>query len=215
MNDSEKLSSELSDIRQIMERSSRFISLSGLSGIAAGICALIGTWFSADVIEQNKSAVRSLKRSITDINLASLSEIFGSHLFQIAMATLIAAMVSAFIFTYRRSKKTNVPIWGSTARRLTINVLVPMITGGIFLLALIQNGIYGFIAPGCLIFYGLGVLNASKYTLPETRYLGYGEILLGVLNLFFVGEGLYFWAAGFGVLHIVYGIFMWWKYERN
>lgn len=215
MNQSEKLSNELSDIKQIMERSSRFISLSGLSGIAAGTCALIGTWFSADVIEQNKSAVRMLKRSITDINLASLSEIFGSRLFQIAMITLIAAMVSAFIFTYRRSRKTNVPVWGITARRLTINVLVPMITGGIFLLALIQNGIYGFVAPGCLIFYGLGVLNASKYTLPETRYLGYGEILLGLINLFFVGEGLYFWAAGFGVLHIVYGIFMWWKYERN
>ncbi len=215
MNQSEKLSNELSDIKQIMERSSRFISLSGLSGIAAGTCALIGTWFSADVIEQNKSAVRSLKRSITDINLASLSELFSSRLFQIAMVTLIAAMVSAFIFTYRRSRKTNVPVWGITARRLTINVLVPMITGGIFLLALIQNGIYGFVAPGCLIFYGLGVLNASKYTLPETRYLGYGEILLGLINLFFVGEGLYFWAAGFGVLHIVYGIFMWWKYERN
>lgn len=215
MNESEKLSNELSDIKQIMERSSRFISLSGLSGIAAGTCALIGTWFSADVIEQNKYAVRSLKRSITDINLASLSELFSSRLFQIAMITLIAAMVSSFIFTYRRSRKTNVPVWGITARRLTINVLVPMITGGIFLLALIQNGIYGFVAPGCLVFYGLGVLNASKYTLPETRYLGYGEILLGLINLFFVGEGLYFWAAGFGVLHIVYGIFMWWKYERN
>ncbi|MBS1745577.1 MAG: hypothetical protein JST21_05365 [Bacteroidetes bacterium] len=215
MNESEKLSNELSDIKQIMERSSRFISLSGLSGIAAGTCALIGTWFAADVIQRNKAAVRSLKRSITDVNLRSLSEIFGSRLFQIAILTLIAAMVSAFIFTYRRSKKANVPVWGTTARRLTINVLVPMITGGIFLMALIQNDIYGFIAPGCLIFYGLGVLNASKYTLPETRYLGYGEILLGLINLFFVGEGLYFWAAGFGVLHIVYGIFMWWKYERN
>ena len=90
-----------------------------------------------------------------------------------------------------------------------------MVTGGIFLLALIQNGVFAFIAPGCLIFYGLGVLNASKYTLPETRYLGYSEILLGLINLFYIGEGLYFWAAGFGLLHIFYGIFMWLKYERN
>ncbi len=83
------------------------------------------------------------------------------------------------------------------------------------MLALINNKIFDFVAPGCLVFYGLGVLNASKYTLPETRYLAYGEILLGLINLFFPGEGLYFWAAGFGLLHIVYGIFMWWKYEMN
>ena len=96
-----------------------------------------------------------------------------------------------------------------------INVSVPMIAGGIFLLALIENGVYDFIAPGCLIFYGLGVLNASKYTLHETRYLGYCEILLGLICLYFPSDGLYFWAAGFGILHIIYGVFMWLKYERN
>ena len=96
-----------------------------------------------------------------------------------------------------------------------INISIPMIAGGIFLLALIKNGVYEFAAPGCLIFYGLGLLNASKYTLPETKYLGYCEMLLGLINLFFLGEGLYFWATGFGVLHIIYGVLMWWKYERN
>lgn len=215
MNETEKLTSELHDIKQIMERSSRFISLSGLSGIAAGICALVGAWFSVDVIERNKSAVRNLKRSIADADSITYSDVINSRLFQIALITFVAALILAFLFTYRRSKKTNVPIWGTTARRLIINVTVPMVTGGIFLLALIQNGVFGFIAPGCLIFYGLGVLNASKYTLPETRYLGYGEILLGLINLFSMGDALYFWAAGFGVLHILYGIFMWWKYERN
>ncbi|MEO8713105.1 MAG: hypothetical protein ABI405_13320 [Parafilimonas sp.] len=215
MNDSEKLSSELRDIKQMMERSSRFISLSGLSGISAGICALIGAWLSADVIERNKSAVHHLKRTIENADSILYGDFIHSRLFQIAVVTFIAALVSAFLFTYRRSKKTNVPIWGITARRLIINVIVPMITGGFFLLALIKNGVYGFVAPGCLIFYGLGVLNASKYTLPETRYLGYGEILLGIINLFFIGQGLYFWATGFGLLHIFYGAFMWWKYEMN
>jgi hypothetical protein len=215
MNESEKLSSELHEIKQMMERSSRFISLSGLSGISAGICALIGAWISADVIEKNRSAVRNLKISIADADPILFGDFLNSHLFQIASVTFIAALISAFLFTYRRSKNTNVPIWGTTARRLLINVTVPMITGGIFLLALIKNGTFGFVAPGCLIFYGLGVLNASKYTLPESRYLGYSEILLGLINLLFIGEGLYFWAAGFGLLHIIYGAFMWLKYERN
>ena len=215
MNDSEKLSSELNDIKQIMERSSRFISLSGLSGISAGICALIGAWLAGVVMERNKWAVHNLKRSIADTDSMLYGNFAQSHLFQIAILTFVAAAFFAFVFTYRRSKRTNTPIWGITARRLTINVVVPMITGGIFLFALIQNGVYGFIAPGCLIFYGLGVLNASKYTLPETRYLGYSEIILGLINLFFIGQGLYFWATGFGLLHIFYGAFMWWKYEMN
>lgn len=90
-----------------------------------------------------------------------------------------------------------------------------MVVGGIFLLKLIDSENYGLVAPGCLIFYGLGLLNASKYTLVEIRYLGYAQILLGIISLQMVGDGLLFWALGFGVLHIVYGAFMWWKYERS
>jgi hypothetical protein len=215
MNQSEKLSSDLHDIKQMMERSSRFISLSGLSGIAAGICALTGAWFARDVIEENRYAVSDLRSTISNTDTILHGDFVNSTLLQIATLTFIAAFLLAFLFTYRRSKKTDVPIWGTTAKRLLINVSIPMITGGIFLIALISNGTYGFIAPGCLIFYGLGVLNASKYTLPETRYLGYSEILLGLINLLYVGYGLYFWATGFGLLHIAYGAFMWWKYERN
>jgi hypothetical protein len=64
------------------------------------------------------------------------------------------------------------------------------------------------------VFYGLALVNASKYTLTDIRYLGITEIILGILNIFFLRRGLYFWALGFGVLHIIYGLVMWWKYER-
>ncbi|HEX6914466.1 MAG TPA: hypothetical protein VF145_04465, partial [Chitinophagaceae bacterium] len=126
----------------------------------------------------------------------------------------IAALAAAFIFTWLRSRKTGTPIWGTTARRLIVNVSVPMLVGGIFLWQLIQHGVFGLIAPGCLIFYGLALVNASKYTLGEIRYLGYCEILLGLISLWLPGYGIHFWALGFGVLHIVYGIVMWWKYEK-
>ena len=215
MNATEKLSSELRDIKQMMERSSRFISLSGLSGIAAGICALVGAWFARDIIEARKSIGSPAPRgSLTETDSILHGDFVNSDLLQIAILTFMAAVFVAFIFTYRRSKVTNVPIWGTQALRVLIHVSVPMIAGGIFLIALLKNGVYDFIAPGCLIFYGLGVLNASKYTLSETKWLGYSEILLGIINLFFPGQGLYFWAVGFGVLHIVYGALMWWKYER-
>lgn len=213
----------LKDIKQMMERSSRFISLSGLSGIAAGTCALIGAWFANQVIQnssgnrinRNISALHNNRNEYGTGDGTILKTYMGSSLFQIAIVVLVSALFFGFLFTYLRSKKTNTPVWGTTARRLLINVSIPMIAGGIYLLKLLDGGNYGLIAPGCLIFYGLGLLNASKYTLDEIRYLGYAQIALGLINLQFAGNGLLFWALGFGVLHIVYGGVMWWKYERN
>ena len=206
MNDQNHHLDTLQDIKQMMERSSRFISLSGLSGIAAGICALVGAWFAHGMIKEYTSASGAPSGDLSDLRL---------NLLKIAAITFIAAFILAFIFTYLRSKKTNTPVWGTMARRVMINVAIPMIAGGLYLMALINEGVYGYIAPGCLIFYGLAILNASKYTLTEVRYLAYGLLLLGIINLSFIGYGIYFWALGFGVLHIIYGSIMWWKYERK
>jgi len=209
----------LEDIKKMMDRSSRFISLSGLSGVAAGTCALIGAWFAKSVIDGGgKSGIRGisvLSTSYDDIGVNMLKSFMGSRLFWIACITLISAIVMAFIFTYIRSSKQGIPVWGVMAKRLMWNVALPMMAGGIFLLKLIEAGVYGLIAPGCLIFYGLALVNGAKYTLGEIRYLGYVMVMLGLINCWFPGYGLYFWAAGFGVLHIVYGIVMWNKYERK
>lgn len=206
---------DLQHIKKMMERSSRFISLSGLSGIAAGICALVGAWFANDVIIQNGGPSGYREIVARSLEASSLQDFMGHRLFQIALYTFLAALFSAFLFTWLRSRKNDIPLWGYTSRRLLINVSVPMIAGGIYLFKQMQFGNYGLIAPGCLIFYGLALVNASKYTLGEVRYLGYCQILLGIINCWFVGYGLYFWAVGFGVLHIIYGSVMWYKYERN
>jgi len=213
MNDQNHPLNTLQDIKKMMERSSRFISLSGLSGIAAGVCALAGAWFANNVIKDEYHADDIATMTNGNESL-SLNDWLNNELVRIAATTFIAAFVLSFIFTFWRSKRTNTPVWGAQARRLMINVAIPMVVGGIFLFALMQNKIYGFIAPGCLIFYGLALLNASKYTLYEIRYLSMSEILLGIINLGFIGYGIYFWALGFGVLHIIYGTVMWWKYER-
>lgn len=200
----------LQDIKRIMERSSRFISLSGLSGIAAGICALAGSWFAA----------KEFKPYYTEYNDRG---IYSGQDFQqlkirlliIAMAVLAAALVSAFYFIWRKAQHNKLPVWDLTAKRLIINMIIPLVAGGLFILALYQADDWKFIAPACLVFYGLALVNASKYTLTDIRYLGYCEILLGLINTQFAGYGLYFWAAGFGVLHIIYGFAMWWKYDRS
>ena len=207
----------LQDIKQMMERSSRFISLSGLSGIAAGVCALIGAWFAHRIIFPG-GIPPGTSRTYVDVSDGrgiSLHDFMGHRLFVIALITFIAAFILAFLFTWLRSRKTNTAIWGATAKRLMFNVSLPMVVGGVYLYKLVEQGTYGLIAPGCLIFYGLALVNAGKYTIGEVRYLGYAQILLGLINCWFIGYGLYFWAAGFGLLHIIYGVIMWNKYERN
>jgi hypothetical protein len=193
----------LQDIRRMMERSSRFISLSGWSGICAGVCALAGA--SAAYLRLKKHTVQG--DGIDSTNLIN-------DLLWIAGIVFIAAFLSAFFFTYQRSKKNNTPIWDPISRRLIWNTVIPMMVGGACILRLLQVGMFDMVAPVSLIFYGLALLNASKYTLGEIRYLAFGQLVLGIINLWLTQYSLLFWALGFGVLHIIYGGLMWWKYER-
>lgn len=197
----------LHDIKRIMERSSRFISLSGLSGVAAGICAIIGSWIALQWLNSYHN------------HQADFSEQDFQHLkikfLVLALAVLAAAWVSAFYFTWRKARHNNLPVWDHTSRRLVINMLIPLISGGLFILAMLQYDEWRFIAPASLIFYGIALVNASRYTLSDVRYLGIMQIVLGLVNTQFTESGLYFWAAGFGILHIVYGLIMWWKYDRK
>jgi hypothetical protein len=204
---------ELRQIRQMMERSSRFISLSGLSGVAAGCCALAGAWVAHDYVKGTRDF--RIDSGITADSTGSLQGLFNNLIFWIALATLAGALISAFVFTWLRSKKQGMPVWGVTARRLLLNMSIPLIAGAAFLLKLMEYGTFGLVAPGCLIFYGLALVNASRYTLNEIRYLGYCQLMLGLIAMGFTGYGIYFWVAGFGVLHIIYGMIMWQRYERS
>jgi hypothetical protein len=205
---------DLQHIKKMMERSSRFVSLSGLSGVSAGICALIGAWVAHPYVFGQKDFIINNDVAIAQALGEDWSIIFNTYLFWIAAVTFIAAFISAFVFTWLKSKKDDTPLWGSTAKRLMVQVSLPIIVGGLFIFRMLHFGTFGLVAPGCLIFYGLGLINASKYTLSEVKYLGYVQVLLGIISMWFVGYGLYFWAFGFGIMHIAYGIYMWYRYEK-
>jgi len=128
---------------------------------------------------------------------------------------LIAALASSTWFTWRKARKNRLPVWDRASRNLLINMLIPLVAGGLFVLGLLYHSDWEYVAPACLVFYGLALVNASKYTLTDIRYLGLLEVLLGSISMYYPHEGLYFWTAGFGVLHIIYGLIMWWKYERK
>jgi hypothetical protein len=203
---------ELKDIKRLMERSSRFISLSGLSGIAAGICGLIGAWIAYGILnDYYASGSWEIFKRFSGPEFQDLK----IKLLVLGIIVFIGAFLSSFIFTWLKAKKQNIPLWNLTSRKLFWNMIIPLSAGALFILGMIRYDDWRYVAPASLVFYGLALVNASKYTFTDVRYLGYGQIILGLINMLSIGYGLYFWAAGFGVLHIVYGAIMWWKYERN
>lgn len=207
MNEQQHLET-LSDIKRIMERSTRFMSLSGLGGIGAGVSALVGAYFAWQLVYGDAGGrVEGYGRGSETVLVF--------RLLLIACAVLVAALSAGFYFTWRKAQIQGLPIWDASARKVFVNLAIPLAAGGLFILGLLEQGYAGLAAPSCLVFYGLALVNASKYTITDIRYLGYAEIVLGIIALFNLYNGLIFWALGFGVLHILYGTIMWWKYERN
>lgn len=197
---------DISEIKAIMQRSSRFISLSGLSGVSAGIYALVGAYLAYSLLYQ-ETEFFSYKRVTTDYTTTI-------QLISIALGVLILSILTGIWLTTRKARKNKLPVWDQQAKRLLINLFIPLAAGGILCLIFINKGYIGIVAPLTLIFYGLALVNASKFTYSEIRSLGLMEITLGLLASHWIGFGLLFWAVGFGVLHIVYGGWMFFKYEK-
>ncbi|WP_276497346.1 hypothetical protein [Pontibacter litorisediminis] len=206
MNQQQDQLEALREIRSIMDRSSRFISLSGLSGIAAGLSALAGAAIVKWHFSQYNVNYYQSSGTLTWTTIQFMAAV--------ALGVLILAFSSALYFTARRARQNKQRIWDSQSRRLLLNLAIPLAAGGAFCAVLLYHGIIYLVAPAMLVFYGLALINGSKYTYGDIRYLGICEIILGLVSSFFVGYGLLSWTIGFGMLHIVYGTLMYFKYER-
>ncbi len=204
MKEQEKYLEDIKEIKDIMNRSSRFISLSGLSGVSAGIIALLGAYLAYQTVYASQDYLGYRKVELTKENL--------SMLLGIVILVLVLSIVSSTFFTVIKAKRVNQKLWDAPTKLLITNLLIPLVTGGILCLILLLNGYLGLVAPLTLIFYGLALVNASKFTLHDIRSLGILEIALGLIATHFIGFGLLFWAIGFGLLHIIYGIIMHVKY---
>lgn len=206
--ENEKYLNDISEIKNLMDRSSRFISLSGLSGILAGLYCLIGAGLAYKIIYFDTTTFGNYGDLI-------ITETMLLNLILIAASVIVLSLVTGVALCIRKAKKSDDNIWNVSSKRLVINFMIPLVTGGVFILFLIEKEILGLVAPLTLIFYGLACVNASKYTLGDVRYLGITMILLGLLSTWFLGYGLLFWALGFGVCHILYGSIMYYKYDRK
>ena len=177
---------DLASIRNMMERSAKFLSLSGLSGVLAGIYALIGA----------TAAYFTVHYPISPFNYRIYSINDGTTLYKlivIALLVLVASITTGLLLSNKKAKKSEATLWSQTARKLVVNMAIPLVTGGIFILIMLYTGHFGLAAPASLIFYGLALINASVNTFDEVRYLGYCEILLGLISATFPGYGLIFY----------------------
>ncbi|GIZ15425.1 hypothetical protein [Capnocytophaga catalasegens] len=194
---------DLQDIKQLMSKSTQFLSLSGLSGVLAGIYALVGAYWVYYLIEKHPYQCITLE-----------SWTFKAILI-IAFIVLIFSLATAYFLSLRKAKRKGEMLINTTSKRAFWNFSIPMLTGGILIILLLKNQYYGLLSPMTLIFYGLSCVNVSKYTFRDVRYLGITEIILGFLAVYFSGYGLLFWVIGFGICHILYGAIMYFKYDRN
>jgi len=206
---------DLKEIRKMMETSSKFLSLSGLSGISAGIIALIGStyaWYTINTFSvkaYHYMAIGSMKEKSSALEF---------KLIIIAILILILAVSFGFLFTYLSAKKKQHNLFTPISFKLAWSLGLPLAFGGAFSLILYLKGFYGIIGASTLMFYGLSLLNASKYVHPEIKYLAICQLVLGLLSAYYADNfeySLYFWAFGFGVLHIIYGSIMYYKYDRT
>lgn len=204
MEEKQAYQKDIESIRKLMERSVKFISLSGLSGIMAGVYALLGAFAASFLIPYPLSPVTHGVISDPHITIQLLG---------IAAAVLVASVLTGVWMSSRKAKKAGVKLWDTTSKRLVINLAIPLVTGGLFIIILVLGDHVGIVAPAFLIFYGLALINASPNVYEEVRYLGYSEIILGLICAVLQRYGLLCWAIGFGVFHILYGVVMYKKYD--
>ncbi len=197
---------DLQEIKQIMSRSSKFISLSGMSGISTGFIALSGAFIAYYIIFRDQDYLV--------LNPVKFSKLTLLSVFGIAIVTLLLSIIFAFYFTRLKTKRESGKHWNLQSRRLITNLLIPLVTGGLVCIIFLMHGFLGILPAMTLIFYGLALVNASKFTLPEIRNLGIIQILLGLLALLWIKYSLVFWALGFGIIQIIYGIIIQRKYPQ-
>lgn len=207
MDDSKAGLDDLKQIRAIMERSSTFLSLSGFAGVIVGIIAIAASIAIVMLCNSHLLTTVVLRGIQSD-------ETLRNQIVLVFTAALLLSVASAFVFSLRKAKRKALPIFNKVSLSFATHFFIPLIVGGFFIIGLASKNYYDLVLPSMLIFYGISLLSASKYTLPEISFLGIGSLGLGLLAVFFVPYALLLWAAGFGICTIGYGLFIYSKYEK-
>lgn len=205
--------SDIRHIRQLMERSRYFTGLSGLSGIAAGLFAVIGVTLLAAY--RGAGGLHPVYLSASGVGTHPWGWSMLSFTMVVAACVFLGALGSACYFTRRRMNRLGYPLVDSRTYRLLLNLAIPLVIGGAFCAGLLYQGMGELVPATMLVFYGLALLNGSHFLSEELRVLAYLELGLGLLALFLPVWGLLLWGGGFGILHLIYGAWIYYKYDAH
>ena len=193
----------LKEIKDLMARSSRFQTISGWSIVIIGIYASIvslGAW----LLLGNHEPYTWLPAFAQDFAINTPSRTILALV--IAAVLVVVSFLTVCLGSYLKTKRDNQTFaFDQTVRRSLINFFVPAIAGALFCVAMLVQGHYGLTSSIMLLFYGLALINCSHYTRSSIALLGYGQLLLGIVDCFVVHHAILFWFLGFGLLHIIYG----------
>jgi len=198
---------ELAEIKSIMERSTRFLSLSGLSGVLAGVYALAAaglTWYWIYFPSSSWGAGTAT---------LSFREVLN-RLLLLGLATLIAAVSTAYFLSKKKGSNSSQIFWTPASKRFLQALFLPVALGGFFCFALLHEQAFVLIPAATLVFYGIGLVQSAQFTLGEIKNLGYTQLALGLIASFYPDFGLLCWALGFGAFHVIYGALMYFRHER-
>jgi hypothetical protein len=199
---------DLQAIRSMMQRSSKFVSLSGWSGVMAGIYGLLAAYLAQQHLRFDPSAMEAA--ALTGLNAyAALSGMMA-----LAGGLLVLSIGTAAWMAQQKARKQGEMVWTAASRRLLTDLAVPLLTGGLLLLGLAWMGYHSLLLPTSLLFYGITLYQAGPITYAALRILGLLNITLGFFALLLPQQAMLFWAAGFGLMHIVYGLFIHFRYEK-
>jgi hypothetical protein len=169
-------------IRETMERASSFTAVPGWGGVAMGASALVA------------AGVSRLARTPEEWLGIWLAEAF------LAAAIGIWAIAA-------KARRSGVPLFAGPARRFLLTLSPPLAAGALATLALSRSGAMAVLPGLWLLFYGTAIVTGGAFAVRIVPVMGVGFMVLGGIALFCPPSwGTAFLAAGFGGLHIAFGI---------
>ena len=203
----------MDDIREMMSKSSRFQAISGWSIVVIGLYAAVASAMAAAVIGVGDwlPCCENLQRFAV-LNTPSRIRIAAL----IAIGLFALSLLTVFVAAIIKSKRNNLRFaFDKRMCQMLVDFFIPLIAGGLLSMALVQQGHYGLTSSIMLLFYGLALVNCSHYTYPALRWLGYSELLIGIIDCFTMSHALLFWFLGFSVMHILFGVIYVIMFERK
>ena len=172
-------------IRETMERAGSFTAVPGWGGIAMGISAII-------------AAVLAGKEQDPALWL------------RVWIIELIVAMLLASATMTLKARRARTSLFMGPARRFAMAFAPPVMVGGVLTWALAWREQFELLPAVWLLLYGAGIIAGGMYSVRVVPIMGGLFFMLGLLALFLPGNLLL--ALGFGVLHIVFGSIIAWRY---